>query len=69
MYIPQTDWNRGTYRELKELLNELPEHYLDQTATVLMSDSDEYVDIRSIGWTGPACGVLDSDHLFFTINA
>jgi hypothetical protein len=54
MYIPQTDWNRGTYRELKALLNELPEHYLDQTATVMLSDSDEYVDIRSIGWTGPA---------------
>ena len=69
MYIPQTDWNRGTYRELKALLNELPEHYLDQTATVMLSDSDEYTDIRSIGWTGPACDVLDSDHMFFSINA
>ena len=69
MYIPQTDWNRGTYRELKALLNELPEHYLDQTATVMLSDSDEYTDIRSIGWTGPACNALDSDHLFFSINA
>ena len=69
MYIPQTDWNRGTYRELKALLNELPEHYLDQTATVMLSDSDEYTDIRSIGWTGPACNVLDSDHMFFSINA
>jgi len=69
MYIPQTDWNRGTYRELKALLNELPERYLDQTATVMLSDSDEYTDIRSIGWTGPACDVLDSDHMFFSINA
>jgi len=69
MYIPQTDWNRGTYRELKALLNELPEHYLDQTATVMLSDSDEYTDIRSIGWTGPACNVLDSDHFFLSINA
>ena len=69
MYIPQTDWNRGTYRELKALLNELPEHYLDQTATVMLSDSDEYTDFRSIGWTGPACNVLDSDHMFFSINA
>ena len=69
MYIPQTDWNRGTYRELKALLNELPEHYLDQTATVMLSDSDEYTDIRSIGWTGPACNALDSDHMFFSINA
>ena len=69
MYIPQTDWNRGTYRELKALLNELPEHYLDQTATVMLSDSDEYTDIRSIGWTGPACNALDSDHFFLSINA
>ena len=68
MYIPQTDWNRGTYRELKALLNELPEHYLDQTATVMLSESDEYTDIRSIGWTGPANQVLDSDLLATIIS-
>ena len=40
----QNDWNRGTYRELKAILNELPERYLDQTATILLEDSDEYVN-------------------------
>jgi len=35
----------------------------------MLSDSDEYTDIRSIGWTGPACNVLDSDHFFLSINA
>ena len=50
--------------ELKAILNELPEHYLDQTATILLSDSDEYTKMRSIGWTGPACDVLGSDHMF-----
>ena len=43
MYLPQNDWNRGTYRELKAILNEL-------------------------GWTGPA-STLDSDHMFFTVDA
>ena len=28
MYLPKNDWNYGTYRELKAILNELPEHYL-----------------------------------------
>ena len=69
MYLPQNDWNRGTYRELKAILNELPEHYLDQTATILLSDSDEYTKMGSIGWTGPACDVLGSDHMFFTVDA
>ena len=68
-YIPKNDWNRGTYRELKAILNELPEHYLDQTATILLSDSDEYTKMGSIGWTGPACDVLGSDHMFFTVDA
>ena len=68
MYLPQNDWNRGTYRELKAILNELPERYLDQTATILLEDSDEYVAMGSIGWTGPA-STLDSDHMFFTVDA
>lgn len=69
MYLPKNDWNYGTYRELKAILNELPEHYLDQTATILLSDSDEYTPMGSIGWTGPACDVLGSDHMFFTVDA
>ena len=67
MYLPQNDWNRGTYRELKAILNELPEHYLDQTATILLSDSDEYATMNSIGWTGPA-STLGSDHMFLPLT-
>ena len=69
MYLPQNDWNRGTYRELKAILNELPERYLDQNATILLKDSDEYIKMGSIGWTGPGCDVLGSDHMFFTVDA
>lgn len=64
-YIPQTDWNRATYRELKAILNELPERYLDQTATIEVDD--EYYGF-GISFTGPAHQVLDSDHLFFSTN-
>ena len=68
MYLPQNDWNRGTYRELKAILNELPERYLDQTATIQMSESDEFIPVGSIGWTGEA-STLDEDHFYLTIRA
>jgi len=67
MYIPETDWNRGTYRELKAILNELPEEYLDQTATILVDD--EYHAVGSIGFTGPASQVLDPNHFYMTISS
>ncbi|AOO15340.1 hypothetical protein W1080910_067 [Cyanophage S-RIM12 isolate W1_08_0910] len=65
MYLPKADWNRATYRELKEILNELPERYLDQTATVCCDD--EYQGF-SIAWTGEAHQVLDADHMFFNCD-
>jgi hypothetical protein len=65
MYIPKSDWNRGTYRELKAILNELPERYLDQTATLCVDD--EYMSF-SISFSGEAHQILDEDHLFFAGN-
>ena len=65
MYIPKSDWNRGTYRELKAILNELPERYLDQTATLCVDD--EYMNF-SISFSGEAHQILDEDHLFFSGN-
>ena len=65
MFIPKTDWNRATYRELRDILNELPEHYLDQTATVCTED-EEYVGFN-IAFSGEANQVLDPDHLFFRL--
>ena len=67
-YIPMASLNRGTYRELKAILNELPEHYLDQTATIQMTESDEFISVGSIGWTGEA-STLDEDHFYLTIRA
>ena len=67
-YIPENNWNRGTYRELKAILNELPEHYLDQTATIQMTESDEFISVGSIGWTGEA-STLNEDHFYLTIRA
>ena len=65
MYLPKNDWNRATYRELKAILNELPEHYLDQTAIVCTED-EEYKGF-SIAWSGEAHQVLDTDHMFFRL--
>ena len=62
-YLPKSDWNRATYRELKAILNELPERYLDQTATVCVGD-DNYKGFN-IAWTGEAHPVLNTDHMFF----
>ena len=65
MYLPKNDWNRATYRELKAILNELPERYLDQTATVCPED-EEYKGF-GIAWSGEAHQVLDADHMYFTL--
>ena len=68
MFIPNTDWNRGTYRELLNILKEVPEEMLDQTVTVYDNETDEYVAAGSIGWTGPGCQVLDNQHMYISIN-
>ena len=62
-YLPKNDWNRATYRELKAILKELPERYLDQTATVCVGD-DDYKGFN-IAWTGEVHPVLNADHMFF----
>ena len=68
MFIPNSDWNTGTYRELLSILKEVPEEMLDQTAMVYDNKVDEYVDVRSIGWTGPGCEVLGNQHMYISIN-
>jgi len=66
-YIPRADWNRGTYRELLAILQELPDSYLDQDVTVLDNDTDEYYNVGSIGFTGPGEQRIDPDSFFLTI--
>jgi hypothetical protein len=66
MFIPNTDWNRGTYRELLSILKEVPEEMLDQTVTLQNTESDEYIPAQSIGWTGPGCRTLGNQHMFIS---
>jgi len=66
MFIPNTDWNRGTYRELLSILKEVPEEMLDQTVTLQNTESDEYIPAHNIGWTGPGCRTLGNQHMFIS---
>ena len=66
MFIPNSDWNTGTYRELLSILKEVPEEMLDQTVTLQNTESDEYISAQSIGWTGPGCRTLGNQHMFIS---
>ena len=66
-FIPRSDWNRGTYRELLAILSEVPEQMLDQTVTILDNENDEYYPAKSVGWTGPGCDTLGNQHMYLTI--
>jgi len=63
-YIPMASLNRGTYRELKAILNELPDDMLDDR--IVISDDDEYKRVMSLGFTGPASEFGDG-HMFLSI--
>lgn len=66
-FIPMSDWNRGTYRELLAILSEVPEQMLDQTVTIRDDENDEYYPAKSVGWTGPGCDTLGNQHMYLTI--
>lgn len=66
VFIPNSDWNRGTYRELLAILSELPDEQLDQEATVLDRSNDEFVTVQSIGWSGPAAKI-GQNHFYLSI--
>ena len=66
-YIPRSNWNRGTYRELRDILNEMPDYMMDQTVTIYDSKQDEYVSASSIGWTGPG-STLGGQYMFISVT-
>ena len=66
-FIPMSDWNRGTYRELLAILSEVPEQMLDQTVTIRDEENDEYYSAKSVGWTGPGCDTLGNQHMYVSI--
>ena len=66
-FIPMSDWNRGTYRELLAILSEVPEQMLDQTVTIRDEENDEYYPAKSVGWTGPGCDTLGNQHMYVSI--
>ena len=55
-----------TYRELIEALKGLDPEMLDQSATVYLSETDEYVGIQGVGVTKES-DVLDENHIVFFV--
>ena len=66
--VPKTDFNKGTYRELLAILQEIPDDCLDKSVSVCDDESDEYYSVKGIGFSGPGCQVLDEDTMILSIN-
>jgi hypothetical protein len=57
-----------TYKELKELLIEFSDEQLQMTATVYVTDSDEYWAIDFPAISGEDNEALDTDHPYFVVG-
>ena len=57
-----------TYKQLLDTLSALPEDMLEQTATVYLGATDEYLAIVSHDTTLESNDVLDGGHLILEIN-
>lgn len=57
-----------TYKELLDILNEMPEDDLNKTVTVYKMKSDEYFGVVHVGITTSQCDVLDENHLLLAIE-
>lgn len=84
MIVPETDFNRGTYRELLSILQELPDECLDKPVVIHDGEiekeyirdgisypspnGEEYREVRSIGFTGPGCKKLGSGNMLLYIG-
>ena len=66
--VPKTDFNKGTYRELLAILQEIPDDCLDKSVTIYDNEIDEYYPVKGIGFTGPGCQVCDEDTMTLSIN-
>ncbi len=57
-----------TYNQLLEILLATPEEIREQTATVYLGQTDEYISLDSITFTGDETNVLDEGHLVLNCN-
>jgi len=67
VFIPESNWNRGTYRELLAILAELPEENLDQEVVIFDHNNDDFISAGNVGWTGPA-SKIGNNKFFITVN-
>ena len=57
-----------TYKQLLEILQACPAEVLEQTATVYLSETDEYLAVVSHDITLETNDVLDDGHLILEVN-
>lgn len=57
-----------TYKQLLESLSTLPEEVLQQTATVYLGQTDEYIQVFGVSFTEEENDVLDENHLVLEVQ-
>jgi len=57
-----------TYKQLLEILQACPAEVLEQTATVYLGQTDEYIAATELSFTHEDNDVLDEGHLILEVN-
>jgi hypothetical protein len=57
-----------TYQQLLQILQEAPPAILEQNATVHLSQTDKYLPLDYISFSGDETDALTEGHLFLDIN-
>lgn len=82
--VPKTDFDLGTYRELRAILDEIPDDCLDKPVIICdkrvedlyirdgvsypTPNGEEFRSVRGIGFTGSGCEKLGADNMLLYIG-
>ena len=82
--VPKTDFALGTYRELRAILDEIPDDCLDKPVIICdktiedlyirdgvsypTPNGEEFRSVRSIGFTGSGCKKLGADNMLLYVG-
>jgi len=57
-----------TYKQLLDILKAVPAEVLEQTATVYLGQTDEYIAATELSFSKEDNDVLDEGHLIIEVN-
>tara|TARA_Y100000004_G_C8721415_1_gene330269 strand:+ start:54 stop:329 length:276 start_codon:yes stop_codon:yes gene_type:complete len=82
--VPKTDFDLGTYRELRAILDEIPDDCLDKPVIICdklieeqyirdgvsypTPNGEEFRSVRGIGFTGSGCKKLGADNMLLYVG-